>query len=480
MIQTMPKVRLFYFIGFFFILASIVVFFYIRSEKEYYSEFNYNLKKDYLYTFPQSSVTQVKLEKDGFNWPDIGKSWDTAILKIDVRSDWTSLLFKPFIEINYKGNISRQYFEKTSRGTRYLNLSHLFASTQFLTPESKVTLRGHSISWLKSFTELYFFKNLDLSKERILVISPHPDDAEIAAFGLYENKDSYIVTITAGENGKPRFKRFYADRKENAIFQGRVRTWDSISVPFWGGISAERSVNLGYFDRMLKTMFEKPLEKAVSVAGTSDLRTFRKYNCSGLVSKEVSDATWTNLVEDLSSILTQINPSVIVAPNPLTDSHIDHQFATIALCEAIQKTGITKGDLYLYTVHDALSSRWPFGDAGSLVSLPPYFSRKPFFERVFSYHLNEEVFYRKMFALDDMHGFRPVFYLKLSEYNNLIPSIIQSAYLQWKTANQARKYVRPDELFFVTSIKNIEKLKDDFLRVSLGNSEEENNSDRSN
>lgn len=379
MTQAKPKRKLTYFIGGFFIAVFITVYCYVRLERSYYSEFSYDLHSDYVYSFPQNFTVPIKLEKDGFNWPETEKSWDTAILKIAVRSDWSSLLFKPFIEINYQGNISRQYFEKTAKGIRYLNLSHLAKSAQSLASGSKITLRGHSISWEQFSTELYIFKNADLSKEKILVIAPHPDDAEIAAFGFYENKDAYIVTITAGENGKPRFKRFFPDKKEHALFQGKVRTWDSITVPFWGGIPPERCINLGYFDGTLESMFEKPSEKIVSVAGTSDLRTFRKYNLSDLVLKETSDAKWSNLVEDLSRILTKINPSIIVASNPLTDSHPDHQFATIALCEALQKTGITKGYLYLYTIHDSFSARWPFGNATSLVSLPPYFSKKSLF-----------------------------------------------------------------------------------------------------
>ncbi|MCX5699658.1 MAG: PIG-L family deacetylase [Candidatus Omnitrophica bacterium] len=475
--QIKPKKKLTYFIGCLFILAFTTCFFYVRAEIRYYSEFSYNLHSDYVYSFPQSFAVQIKLERDGFNWPKTEKPWDTAILKIAVRSDWSSILFKPFIEINYRGNISRQYFEKTAKGIRYLNLSRLFKSAQSLTSGSKITLRGHSVSWEQFTTELYLFKNVDLSKEKILVIAPHPDDAEIAAFGLYDNKDAYIVTITAGEDGKPRFKRFYQDKKEHAFFQGWIRTWDSITVPFWGGIPPERCINLGYFDGTLKTMFEKPLEKMVSVAGTSDLRTFRKYNLSDLTPKEASDAKWSNLVDDLSRILTQINPSVIVTPNPLTDAHPDHQFSTIALYEALQKTGITKGALYLYTIHDSFSSRWPFGHAFSLVSLPPYFSKMPLFDKIYSHHLNENTFIRKLFALDDMHGFRSIYFLKLSEYNNLILTIIQSAYLQWKTVLQARKYLRFDELFFVSPMEKAAFLREEFLKSSFNPLKESNDVD---
>ena len=450
----------------FLVSAFIAAFFYIRSEIQYYSTFDYNLHDDYVYAFPSNSTAQVEVGRNGFDWPASKTSWDTAFLKINVSSDWSSLFFKPFIVIRYHGEVIRQYFEKTARGIRYLNLSRLAGSiTPPGTPSDKIELKGHHISWKQGLTELYRFQNADINKEKILIIAPHPDDAEIATFGLYDHRDAYIVAITAGENGKPRFKKFFSDKKEHALFQGMVRTWDSVTVPFcWGGLMPGRSVNLGYFDGTLKEMFKNPSTKVVSASGATDLGTFRKYNLSPLAIQDTLAPTWNNLVEDLSQLITLIQPTVIVTPNPLTDSHPDHEFSTIALFEAIQKSGFKSGSLYLYTVHDAYSSRWPFGKATSMVSLPPYFSKRPFFDKIYSYHLSQESFTRKLFALDDMHGFRPVYFLTPDKYSDSFPVILQSAYLQWKTLSQVRKYLRYDELFFVAPVEKAGLLREEFLK----------------
>jgi len=214
----------------------------------------------------------------------------------------------------------------------------------------------------------------------------------------------------------------------------------------------------------LKEMFENPSKKVVSVAGTTDLGVFRKYNLSHLATQDTSASTWNDLVEDLSRLITLIKPTVIVTPNPFTDEHPDHQFATIALCKALQKAGITKGALYLYTIHDASSSRWPFGTSSSVVSLPPYFSKRPFFDKIYSYHLSKESFTRKLFAMDDMHGFRPVYFLTPDKYIDSFPILLQSAYLQWKTLSQARKYLRNDELFFVVPVEKSMSIEEEFLK----------------
>ena len=451
--------------GIVLILAILVACFYINNEIRYFKSFHYDLHSDYVYFFPKDFATKVILEQDGFQWPVTKTSWDTAFLKINVRSSWTNVFFQPFIRVSYGGKRRRQYFEETAQGIRYLNLSSLAALMPPPSASDKIMLEGHHCSWIQGSTELYRFQNQDPRKARILVISPHPDDAELAAFGVSEGKDAYIITITPGEEGKLKYARFFPDEKEHALFQGTVRTWDSLVVPFWGKIGSERCFNLGYFDHTLKDMFQNPARKMSSrYAGTSDLKTFRQYNNSGLLSKDVADATWNNLVADLSQLLTTIAPDIIVTPNLLMDGHPDHEYSTIALLEAIQKAGITKGDLYLYTVHDSFSQQWPFGRAKSLVSLPPYFSGLPFFEKIFVENLSLKTFTKKYFAFDDLHSLRPVYFLSPNQYTYAFTSFFQSFYIQWKSAIFMRKFLRNQELFFVVPVEKASLLREEFLK----------------
>lgn len=446
--------------GLLLIPALVAVYFYADAEHRYYQSFRYDLRTDYGYVFPKDSAVPVTLEKNGFKWPSAKTGPDTVFLKIAIRSDWTSIFFLPSIEIRCHGVVIRQYFEKTGGGIRYLNLSPLLKAIPPLAKAEKLVFRGHHLSWDQGISELYLFQNPEIKKARILILAPHPDDAEIATFGLYHDQDAYVITVTAGEGGKTKYKRFFKDPKKHAMFQGKVRTWDSLVIPFWGGVPPQRCFNLGYFDGTLKAMSQNPDQKVSSRgAGTSDLNTFRRYNLSDLLPKEtVAEPTWNNLVSDLEHLLNEINPSIIVTPNPVTDGHPDHQFTTIALLEALQRTPAVKGSLYLYTVDCAYSARWPFGTAKSIVSLPPFFSKLPFFEKIYSLHLSLDAYTQKFFAIDDMHDIRPTYFLNVQQSTEPFPTALQSLYLRWKGALAMRKYLRQDELFFVTPVEKASHL----------------------
>ena len=448
------------------ILVLVAAFFYMDSERRYYESFRYNLRTDYGYAFPKNSVSPVTLEKDGFKWPSVKTGADTAFLKIAIRTDWTSFLFLPYIEIRYHGIVLKQYFEKMGSGIRYLNLSSLLKALPPLTKEDKLVIKKHHLSWDQGPSELYLFQNSEVKKARILILAPHPDDAEIATFGLYYDRNATIVTLTAGEGGKEKYKRFFKDPKKHALFQGKVRTWDSIVIPFWGNILPQKCFNLGYFDGTLKAMFHDPTQKFISEsAETSDLNTFRQYNISDLLPKDSpTESTWNNLIADLKHLLVEINPSIIVTPNPMTDGHPDHQFTTLALLEALQQTPTVKGSLYLYTVHSAYATRWPLGTAKSAVSLPPLFSKLPFFERIYSLHLPLDVYTEKFFAIDDMHDIRPNYFLNKQQTMEAPSTLLQSLYLQWKELLLMRKYLRMDELFFVTPMEKASDLREMFLK----------------
>ena len=55
-----------------------------------------------------------------------------------------------------------------------------------------------------------FANGLDLSRP-MLVLAPHPDDAEIAAFGLYANRNATIVTVTTGNAGPRSYEAMFTD-----------------------------------------------------------------------------------------------------------------------------------------------------------------------------------------------------------------------------------------------------------------------------
>ena len=127
---------------------------------------------------------------------------------------------------------------------------------------------------------------------------------------------------------------------------------------------------MGYFDARLAEMHDKPTAVIPEMYGpNTDIGAYLKYNIGTLLPKRPRESTWTNLVDDLETVLKKVDPDLIVAPHPQLDSHADHQFTTVALAEALSRRR-QRVTLLLYTNH-ADRNRYPYGPAGTLMSLPP-------------------------------------------------------------------------------------------------------------
>lgn len=274
--------------------------------------YKYNVKSDYIYNFDKNTSIQasVQITTNGFVWPDIETDWDTGFLKLSFNSSLFGKFLNPSIEIQYEDLIIKQCFEHGLKGVRYVNISQLSGFNQIRGHE--ISLKGCYISWMPQNTELILFKNDDLENEKILVVAPHPDDAEMAAFGLYSYKDTFIATVTAGEAGEHKYKEIYTDKKKHYTAKGKLRVWDSITIPLLGGISPLRSLNMGYFDQTLEKMYLGPTKEVNSLyIQTSDVSIFRQFNVSNMLPVESKKATWNNLVSDFSSVLKKISPKLL-------------------------------------------------------------------------------------------------------------------------------------------------------------------------
>jgi LmbE family N-acetylglucosaminyl deacetylase len=273
----------------------------------------------------------------------------------------------------------------------------------------KVLIKGRHISWESQDGQLLLFRNPTISGKKILVVSPHPDDAEIAAFGFYSNRDSYVVTITDGSAGAARYSKYFPGQDKAASYQlkAKLRVIDSITVPMIGGISPVRCYNLGYFDGSLEAMHNSPeRENTSKYTKTSDVTRSRKINVAAL-SDSGAKATWNSLVTDLSILLKKINPDIIVTPHPILDSNRDHEYSSLAVLEALERVKPEKkGQIFLYSNHYVHTNRYPFGRRGATTSLPPLFSHPKRLKSVYSYSLTTQQQVEKVFALDAMHDLR--------------------------------------------------------------------------
>jgi LmbE family N-acetylglucosaminyl deacetylase len=403
-----------------------------------------------------SRLVNVTLAREAagmvMTWPGDAGDWDTALLGVTVASG----LPDAFVEIAAAGRSDRQYFSAEDAGPRWLNLSFLRGAVP---AGARVSVHANGLQLSDGVAPMRLFSNnLDLSRT-ILVLAPHPDDAEIAAFGLYADRNATIVTVTAGNAGPRSYEAVFDNDAEMYHFKGRIRLIDSITVPWQGGIPPARAFNLGYFDARLAAMHDQPAAVIPEMYGpNTDIGAYLRYNLGSLLPKRPRASTWTNLVDDLDAIVRKVKPAVILAPHPQLDSHADHQFTTVALEQALARRR-RRATLLLYTNH-ADRNRYPYGPAGTIMSLPPPVAQRVPIDRVYSHPVPADRQRRKLFALESMHDLR-------SSPSRLYqaeigPDRMRSPELPGPSAvggvNYLRRAPRSNELFFVydeTTVKPV-------------------------
>ena len=241
----------------------------------------------------------------------------------------------PYVEVSVGEFRIQQYLDPNAVGMRWLNLSGL---REQLAGGAEVIIRTHAVTLEAETATLRLFDNhLDL-QQRILVIAPHPDDAEIAAFGLYADRQASVVTVTAGNAGDMNYRANVSDPAEHYALKGYLRAVDSVTIPWQGNIPPERTANLGYFDGRLDAMYLAPKQTFPEVYGANtDVALYRRANLSKLVSSAARSNTWQHLVEDLVEVLRKVNPGIVVMPDPRLDTHPDHEFTSVALDQALEQ-----------------------------------------------------------------------------------------------------------------------------------------------
>lgn len=371
-------------------------------------------------------------------WPRIEDAgWHTALLEVTVTPGGADDC--PFISVESAARMERQHFAPDDSGVRWLNLSFLRGS---IAAGAFVRLHGHGIFPDSGGARLRLFADCpDLSK-RILVLSPHPDDAEIAAFGLYTGRDATIVTITAGNAGPGIGGANFHDIADMYACKGRRRVIESVTVPWHGGIPPERCFNLGYFDGCLDRMYATP-DVAIPemYAPNFDTAVFRRYNIGSLLPRGPRLCNWHNLVDDLFDILAKVQPGLLVTPHPQLDGHADHQFTAVALSEALVRWQRPVSVL-LYTNHSS-DDTYPLGPAGTLVSLPVP-SRLMKLDAIYSHEVAPDIQRMKSFALESHHEVRT----------------FDATYLT--------RAVRANELFYLCDERSFKSVTDGFLASKTG------------
>lgn len=387
-------------------------------------------------------ISELEIYNNTINLPDNYKEFDTLFLKVKISFSPLSYFLKPYIKIEN----TKHFFEYGARGERYLNISHITDNTLNL------IFKNTKLSDKKA-TLYAYNNNIDLSK-KILILAPHADDAEIAAFGLYKTAaDVTIVTTTAGEHGVCNYCDLYDNNKtSNSIKKAELRALDAITIPVLGNVEYKNSIALGYFGGSLKWMNENRNIKATSKApDVKNMNLFRRVSHSHIKLSSEVQSTYKSFLNDLEEILEQIKPDIIITPHPTIDSHPDHKQTTISAIEAIKNTQLNS-KLLLYTNHLELSESYPLGEIYSSISIPPN-TKEFYYDSVYSFNLDLTLQTDKFFAIEAMHDLR----------DSLISLSIKKAFkhlckmvkrkIDTKDNSYYRRAIRANELFFVVENK---------------------------
>ncbi|MCU1729508.1 PIG-L family deacetylase [Pseudomonas sp. 7P_10.2_Bac1] len=333
----------------------------------------YSPHDDYQYAFdPDGERLGVRLDGERLvlEQPLSLTGNETLVLAIKVSSRGLGRLIDPSVQLLGGEHPDQQAFERGVDGLRYLNLSEQADALG----RGELRLKGRHCR-VSGQPQLWVFRHADYREQRVMVIAPHADDAELAAFGLYSQaKEAWIVTLTAGEIEAEHYQQMGLERAEAARLKGRLRAWDSLAVPRWAGVPEAQCAQLGYFCLQLPAMQAAPDQPIASrEADLSDTRLFRQLNPFPLPGDSDGAPTWNNLLADLRALILRARPEVIVLPHPSLDPHPDHICAQAAVLEALQGLEWQPTTILGYANHLHDNDRWPMGNSGDGVALPPVF-----------------------------------------------------------------------------------------------------------
>ncbi len=411
-----------------------------------------------------AATAAVELRDGTFAWPRLDVQFDTAILEIEVAAKAPRRAL-PHVVVRHGEVEASQYVERRARGLRYLNLSAL-AEGGWPDAGEPVALEGWRVDVVAA-KALHVFETPEVRGARVLVLAPHPDDAEIAAFAIYAESDSDVVTVTAGDAGGANFRSLYPSRPEHYRAKGWIRTLDSLVVPRIGGVAPGKSRNLGYYDATLHLLHAQPdTPIPPPYAELPSPGYFRSLNSDPELAGREFVGSWRSLVRDMERELERVKPDFVVLPHPHLDGHRDHQYTSVAALEALASTELDPV-LLLYTNHATGAEQHPYGPRDAVASLPPSFDDTLPYDGVYSHPVAPDLQREKLFALEAMHDLRS---FDLGErprprqhFRSWLRSLRRMFGAHRPSYSYYRRAARPNELFLVADRETALEIRRSFL-----------------
>src|SRR5262249_17694120 len=213
---------------FFGVLLLVVVAgtaFLVLRQKAYRRQLSYNPRQNWFLgaTGPAIETVSVGCKDQTFILSKSDKAV-SGFLEVEVDASIAGLLADPAVEIRTDQFHDIQHVERGAHGTRFFNISRLLKG---MPDEARVSVRGHRLKWRQQNVVLHCGGECVSPADRVLVIAPHPDDAEIAAFGLYADTGATVVTITAGDASDRYVDPIRPSSRLPRREVAKIRVWDS-------------------------------------------------------------------------------------------------------------------------------------------------------------------------------------------------------------------------------------------------------------
>jgi LmbE family N-acetylglucosaminyl deacetylase len=193
--------------------------------------------------------------------------------------------------------------------------------------------------------------------DKILVITAHPDDEAIGAFGyIYEGikrgANVKVAIVTNGDANK--WSAYIYNKKikltnKDFINEGILRMDEAKKALKYAGLKNEDIIFLGFPDRELIYLLNKNWDKPLM----SKYTKWNKNNYSGTYKSSVY-YTGENLLNILEEIIASTSPTIIITHHP-EDKNKDHEavfrFTKIATIKLVERKIINPPIFYSFLVH---------------------------------------------------------------------------------------------------------------------------------
>ncbi|WP_157959044.1 PIG-L deacetylase family protein [Salinicola endophyticus] len=205
----------------------------------------------------------------------------------------------------------------------------------------------------------------------ILILAPHPDDAEIAAGGFYTDhaESVHLVTLSCGEQLKGLKRQYLSgldDDLDSAIRRkAEWRRWNVFATPLLSGIPPERSTLVGVPDGAGWALMHDGIGQRLPIP----LSDVRRFNRIALPPSRGERLERDDVVAALRQLIDTLKPATLLVTDPEFDPHPDHRAASLALALALDGSRHRPRTVLLYANH--YRDAFPPGPAFQPAWMPP-------------------------------------------------------------------------------------------------------------